>query len=592
MAASTHWLATGTAQAVLERGGNAVDAAVAAGFVLHVVEPHLNGPAGDLVGIISDGESNPQSADRVRHQPAVICGQGQAPAAASIEHFASLGLDHVPGAGALAAVAPGSVPAWLHLLATRGTWDIADLLTFAIEYAEDGHAASEQLCGVIERMAPHFTDHWTTSVQVWMPDGVPVPGQLIRNPAYARTLRRLLEAADLAAPATADNRLARIDAVRRAWQEGFVAEALADTAGTVHRHSDGRDYAGVLTVADQAAFQPVEEASVHLEFRGARIHKAGAWTQGPVLLQTLAILDQVEDSRLDPSTELGAHTIIEALKLALADRDAYYGPGCDDATVTTLLSPEYAAARAALIGDQAATQWRPGEVPGVSPFRPSAATARTGHTPDSPTTGEPTVRPTGATRGDTCHLDVVDRHGTLVSVTPSGGWLQSNPAVPELGFPLGTRLQMTWLDPASPSALGPGTRPRTTLSPTLVSLDGRPHVALGTPGGDQQDQWQLLYLLRTLVGGYTPQQAIDAPALHTTDMISSFWPRVRTPGGVVTEGRLGTDTIDGLRRRGHEVTIAPDWSLGRLSAVGRDPRTGEVWAAANSRGEQGYAAGR
>ena len=228
----------------------------------------------------------------------------------------------------------------------------------------------------------------------------------------------------------------------------------------------------------------------------------------------------------------------------------------------------------------------PGRTPYEAPLRAESPD------PDAEGVGEPTVARSGEARGDACHVDVVDRWGNLVSATPSGGWLQSSPHVPELGFCLGTRLQMTWLDEASPSALRPGRRPRTTLSPTLLLRDGVGVSALGTPGGDQQDQWQLSYLLRTLVGGWTPQQAIDAPTLHTTAMAGSFWPRRWTPRGVVAEDRLGADVLDGLAARGHAVATVAGWTLGRLSAVTRDPVTGELGAAANPRGEQGYAVGR
>ena len=330
-----------------------------------------------------------------------------------------------------------------------------------------------------------------------------------------------------------------------------------------------------------------------LEFRGTTVAKAGFWTQGPVLLQALAVLNRFDDARLDPSTAAGAHTVLEALKLALADRDGYYG----DHTGATqaLLTSAYAAERAALVGDTASHEFRPGRPADLRPHRPPLVTEPSGSSPKASAgagVGEPTVARSGETRGDTCHLDVVDRFGNMVSATPSGGWLQSSPTVPELGFCLGTRLQMTWLDPASPAALRPGRRPRTTLSPTMLLRGGEPVAALGTPGGDQQDQWQLLYLLRTLVGGYSPQQAIDAPALHTTSVVGSFWPRVWEPGGAVVERRLGGAVIDELRRRGHRVTVSPDWSLGRLSAVTREPATGRLGAAANSRGAQGYAAGR
>ena len=207
--------------------------------------------------------------------------------------------------------------------------------------------------------------------------------------------------------------------------------------------------------------------------------------------------------------------------------------------------------------------------------------------------GEPTVTvASGQTRGDTCHVDVVDRWGNMVSATPSGGWLQSSPAVPGMGFCLGSRMQMFWLDDGLPSTVAPGRRPRTTLSPTLVLRDGRPVMACGTPGGDQQDQWQLLFLLRHLVGGAELQAAIDAPTWHTTSFPGSFYPREMAPGGLVVEDRLGDDVITELGRRGHDVTRAGGWSLGRMCAVAVDPATGLLSAAANPRGAQGYACGR
>ena len=579
MAASTHWVSTAVAQSVLERGGNAFDAAVAAGFVMHVVEPHLNGPGGDLVALIA-----PVDAD-----VAVVVGQGPAPAKASIEHYRSLGLDSVPGSGALAAAVPGAVEAWLWMLREHGTWEIADVLAYAIHYAEVGQPLVPQACQTIATMAEHFKRHWPTSADLWLIDGrAPEPGTVMRNPAYATTLRRLLAAA------ARGTREERIDAVRHEWKRGFVAEEAAACAAQVHRHSDGGDYAGVLEAADFAGFDAGAEQPVTLDFRGYQVCKAPFWTQGPVLLQALAILDNFDDADLDPSTERGVHTIVEALKLAMADRDAYYGDvAADDELLRYLISPEYAKTRAALISEVASGEFRPGGIPGVTPFLPPLRepTPAEEYRP-ALGTGEPTVRPAGAMNGDTVHLDVVDRWGNMIAATPSGGWLQSNPTMPGLGFCLGTRLQMTWLDPQSPSALTPGKRPRTTLTPTILSRDGKAVSALGSPGGDQQDQWQLSYLLRTIGGGYTPQQAIDAPMFHTTALIGSFWPRPWTRRGVVVEERLGAEVIEGLRRRGHDVTVSGPWSLGRLSAVGRDPETGLLSAAANPRGMQGYAAGR
>ncbi|MDT9594993.1 gamma-glutamyltransferase [Nocardioides zeae] len=580
MAASTHWLASASAQSVLERGGNAFDAAVCAGFVLHAVEPHLNGPGGDLVGIVAPAGG----------QPVVLCGQGPAPRAATIERFAAEGLDVVPGSGALAAAVPLGVDALLLLLETHGTWELADVLAPAIHYLERGHVAGPQLAAVLATMAPHFVEHWPASAETWLPGGsAPQAGELVRNPAYAATLRRLTALGG-------DDREARIRAARHELREGFVAEAIVEHCGRPHRHATGGDHGGLLTREDLASGAASFEDALGVDFRGVRVSKAPAWSQGPVLLQALAVLDYFADADLDPSTARGVHTVAEVLKLVLADRDAWYGDGADPEVLAVLLSPEHARARAQEVGERASLELRPSAVAGREAYLPVAGTSAVapvgGATGRVVGVGEPTVARNGTTRGDTCHVDVVDAAGNLVSLTPSGGWLQSSPTVPELGYCLGTRLQMSWLDPASPSRLEPGRRPRTTLSPTVLSVDGVPVGALGTPGGDQQDQWQLLYLLRTIVGGYAPQAAIDAPAFHTTAMIGSFWPRTWEPGGLVVEARLGDDVIAELRERGHVVTVSGDWTLGRLSTTGRDPGTGVLHAAANPRGAQGYAVGR
>ena len=588
MTASTHYLATAAGQSVLERGGNAADAAVACAFVLHVVEPHLNGPGGDLTALIAPAGE----------EPYVLAGQGAAPAGATIGHYRSLGLDEIPGAGPLAAAVPGSVVAWLHLLATRGTWELRDVLSFALGLARDGHPVHENVVRVIDSVAPLFTEHWPTSAAQWMPEGrVPAGGDIITNPAWAQLLARLIAEGE-----STGTREERIQAAIDLWGR-VVGEAAEEFVATPTRHSDGRDHSGVLSAADLAAYAPAEEAPARLGFRGVDVVKAGAWTQGPALLMTLAILDAVaeadgDDRRLDPGTAMGIHTITEALKLALADRDAWFADpeGLDarglSVPLDELLSADYARERAALIGDEASREVRPGRPGGREPWMPPVRSVDDNPTP-LPGSGEPTLdRRTGAQRGDTCHLDVIDRDGFAISATPSGGWLQSSPTIPSLGFCLGTRLQMMWLDEASPSALMPGVRPRSTLSPTLIARDGRVVEALGTPGGDQQDQWQLLYLLRRLVGGYEPQQAIDAPMFHTDAMVASFAPRTVRPASLTVESRVGDEVIGELRARGHEVTVMGPWTLGRLSAVGVDPERGWLFAASNSRGAQGYAAGR
>ncbi|WP_405746103.1 gamma-glutamyltransferase [Streptomyces sp. NBC_01525] len=595
MAATTHWLASQSAMAVLEDGGNAFDAAVAAGFVLHVVEPHLNGPAGEVPILLAP------AGGPVR----VLCGQGPAPAGASIAHYTGLGLDLVPGTGPLAAAVPGAFDAWMLLLRDHGTRRLADVLRYAIGYAEHGHPAVERIGETVATVRDLFTTEWTTSAALYLPDGRPVaPGALLRNRPLAATWRRLTAEAEAAGP----GRETQIDAARRIWREGFIADALADFAARPAMDTSGERHTSTLTGDDLAAYTATYEDPVTHDWNGWTVAKAGPWSQGPAFLQQLALLPGTLPPYGGPEY---VHTLIEGCKLAMADREAWYGDAAD-VPVTTLLGDAYNAARRALITDTASHELRPGSPDGRTPrlarhARAAAAGAAAGAW--SPGAGEPTVGtglpraadpvtgPDGATRGDTCHLDIADGWGNLVSATPSGGWLQSNPVVPGLGFPLGTRLQMTWLEEGLPGSLTPGRRPRTTLTPSMALRDGVPVMAFGTPGGDQQDQWQVHFFLAVALrervrSGLDLQGAIDAPNWHNDSFPGSFHPRTMRPGAVTVESRIGPDVIDGLRRRGHHVTVGGPWSEGRLCAVARDPETGVLSAAANPRGMQGYAVGR
>ncbi len=392
MSASTHWLATASAQAVLERGGNAFDAVVAGAFVLHVVEPHLNGPGGDLVGIFATADDA---------TPTVLMGQGPAPAAATIDRYRAEGLDLVPGAGGLAAAVPGAVDAWLLLLRDHGTWELADVLDYAIGYARDGHALVPAAAATIGRVAHLFAEDWTTSADLWMPGGTPPSaGDVVRNPAYAALLDGLVHASCTVRDDGPVGRAARIDAARHEWKTGIVAHEASAFLASAHRHSDGGRHAGVITADDFAAFDAGYEPAVTRAFRGRTIAKAGAWTQGPALLQTLGMLEPLADDLLDPSQEAGAHTILEAQKLSFADRDSWFGD--DDVDLDALLSADYLAERRALIVDSASTTFRPGAVGGRAPAPPLLRTSAV----TAVGTGEPTVAKTGETRGDTCHIDV------------------------------------------------------------------------------------------------------------------------------------------------------------------------------------------
>lgn len=576
MVSSTHWLASQSAMRILELGGNAFDAAAGAGFVLHVVEPHLNGPGGEVPAIIATANDP---------TPQVLCGQGAAPAGATIDHFRSLGLDLIPGSGPLAAAVPGAVDAWLLLLRDHGTRPLREILEPAIGYARNGHPIVGRVGTTVATVQELFTENWTTSAELWLRDGrPPQANSLFRNPTYADTLDRLLTTAETAG----SDRVAQIERARQTWREGFVADAIDRFSRLPHRDSSGEDHAGLITGDDLASYQASWEEPATLDWQGHTIAKTGPWGQGPALLQSLATLAELGDpADLELTSADGVHTVTEVMKLSYADREAWYGDGYD-VPLKTLLSPAYAAERAALVGAAASMDVRPGSPEGRTPVLASVAT---GNARLDATTGEPTVSADGATRGDTCHVDVIDRWGNVISATPSGGWLQSSPTIPELGFCLGSRLQMFWLEEGTASSLAPGLRPRTTLTPTLVLRDGRPVLACGSPGGDQQDQWQLLFLLRHLTGGQDLQEAIDAPAWHTTGFPSSFYPRASQLGGLVMESRLGEGVRDELIRRGHRVTEADPWSLGRLCAVRRES-DGVLSAGANPRGMQGYAVGR
>ena len=579
MVASTHWLASSAGMAVLESGGNAFDAAVAAGLTLQVVEPHLNGPGGEVPIIL-------HSAGRAK--TLLIGGQGPAPAAASIARFEELGLELVPGTGLLAACVPGAFDAWMLLLGEFGTLRLSEVMRYAIDYAGHGYPLVPRISDTISGVERLFRDEWTSSAEVYLRGtGVPPPGTLFSNPDLARIFRRIVEEAE----SRSANRDEQIQAARDAFYRGFIAETI-DKYVTSTRVMDtsGRRHAGVLSGDDFAAYRAELEGPATLDYHGYTVCKTGSWGQGPVFLQQLALLVGFDLASMGHNTVEYIHTVAECAKLAFADREAHYGdPRFVEVSPEALLHPSYAEERRALIEDDASYELRPGTAGGRSPRLPEQPAAAKG---DSAGAGEPTVPHADQSSGDTCHVDVVDRHGNMVSATPSGGWLQSSPVIPGLGFPLGTRAQMFWLTENLPNSLAGGKRPRTTLSPSLALRDGEPYLAFGTPGGDQQDQWSLNFFLSHVHFGLNLQEAIDAPNFHTEHFPSSFYPRTAAPGKIVVEDRLDPDVIAGLRARGHYLDVVDGWSLGRLSAVSRNAMDGSLRGAANPRGMQGYAVGR
>jgi gamma-glutamyltranspeptidase/glutathione hydrolase len=577
---------------MLEMGGNAFDGAVAAGFVLQVAEPHLNGPLGEVPIMFYDAQ---------RQKTEVICGQGTAPKKATIEYFQSLGIEQIPGTGLLAAAIPGAFDAWMLLLRDRGTLPLETILEPAIFYAEKGVPVVPRMVKAINAVKDWFLKEWPANADIYLPDGAaPALGSMLRNPALAETWKRTLTEAGK----TGSDRIARIDAARSTWKSGFVAKSIVEFCESQSfLDVTGRKNGGLISHDDLANWSATYEEPVSVDFNGYQVCKTGPWGQGPVLLQGLRLIEALGFDHLQNETSF-VHTLTEVMKMTYADRDTYYGdPDFVDVPLEQLLSEDYAKERAALIAKHANNEWRPGEWDGFGHAVDYAATC--GMELDSETLaalgiGEPTVAKhedvqeeiKAIVEGDTCHINVADRWGNIVAATPSGGWMESSPVIPELGFCLGTRLQMMRLDHDAPDSLQPGKRPRTTLTPTIVlDKSGKGYMGCGTPGGDKQDQWQLLFLVRHLALGMSPQEAIDAPGFYSTHWPDSFFPRQAFPGKLSVEGRLSAECKQELLSRGHDLVVEEDWADGYLSASYRLD-DGTLGAAASPRGQQVYAVGR
>lgn len=584
---STHWLATATGMAMLEKGGNAFDACAAAAFVLQVVEPHLVGPAGDMPAVFYSAQTK---------KVEVLCAQGPAPAAATIQAYKDLGIDIIPGDGLLSTVIPGAFGGWMTLLRDHGRLPLREVLEPAIGYFEHGHPMLPRVSDTIAGLSHLFTAEWPTSGAVYLPGGsAPRARELFRNTAAADTYKRILAEAE----AAGGDRQKQIQAAYDAWYKGFVAEAMdAFCRKTEAMDSTGRRHRGLLTAQDLAGWTPHYETPASVTYHGWEVFKIGPWGQGPVFLQTLKILEGIDLSAMGPASPEFIHHVAEAMKLAFADREAYYGdPDFVKVPLATLLSDDYARGRRELIGSDASLEIRPGSVPGfeqqVAQALANIRIAGQGGAKGGATVGEPTLASMVASsrRGDTVHIDVIDRWGNMVAATPSGGWLQSSPVIPELGFPLNSRAQAFFLEEGLPSSLAPGKRPRTTLTPTIAFENGEPRLAFGTPGGDQQEQWQLGLFLRRVHHGLNLQEAIDLPLFHTQHFPSTFYPREARPGHLTVEESVGEATLADLARRGHRLERAPAWTVGRLTAAEKSAN-GLLRAAATPRLMQAYAAGR
>ena len=548
--ASSHYLATESGFQILSHGGNAIDAAVATGFALHVVEPHMNSIGGECPILVYSAKDKRTYA---------ISGQGTAPEKATLEYFRKNRIKLMPGDGYLPATVPSSFDAWITCLSRFGTMTLQEVMAPAIRYAEDGIVVYPYLHAKIRQNARRFSSEWPSTARIFLPDGkAPAVGQVIKQPDLARTLRNLAEAGT-------------VEAARKYFYSGPIAQRIVEfIAAKAIRDATGKPHTGLLDIQDFTEYSTRIEETVSIEWKDFTIHKCGVWSQAPVFLQQLRLLEDFDLTKFGHNSVDYIHIITEVAKLAFADREAFYGdPLFSEIPLDHLLSRDYARERRKLIDmHRASMKLRPGE----------------GHIQLESKGRE-------GERGDTSHVDACDAEGNMISATPSGGWIHSSPVIEGLGFPLGTRGEMFDLREGHPNCIAPRKRPRTTLSPSLVTINRLPVLAFGTPGGDQQDQWTLQFFLNVSEFEMNLQSAIDAATFHTTHFPSSFYPRRAHPGELHLENRISLRIIDGLKQRGHKVVIEDGWSNGKVTAVSFDPSNRVISAAASSRIQSAYALG-
>jgi len=568
---SGHYLASAAGLKILQMGGNAIDAAAAMCFCEVLLEPNNCGLGGEVPTLIYSASEGRAYA---------VSGMGWSPATFSIEWCRENKIDLIPGDGYLPACVPSEVDTWAQALARFGTLGFAEVLQPAIELAEGGFALYAGLQKTISDNMGRWLEHYPATAKIYCPQGrVPEVGELIRNPDLAKTYRKIIVGEKAGRE---KSRINGLESGRDVFYRGEIAEHIVEY---IQNHpvidDSGQQHTGLLSVDDFADWQANVEDSVIYNYRGLDVHKCSSWTQGPVFLQQLAILEGFDLTAMGHNSEQYLHTWIECAKLAFADREAYYGdPEFDQVPFEVLLSKEYGQERSHLISSHASLVMRPGKVGSTLPdyvwgdvLADNLRYLDSNHV------------------GDTTHLDAIDAAGNMVASTPSGGWVQSSPVIAGLGFPLGTRGQMFYLNPHRPNALEPHKRPRATLTPSLVTRDGKPYMVFGTPGGDSQDQWTLQFFLNVVDFGMDLQSALDVPTVHSEHFPSSFYPRQAFPGRVAVENLIPERVLDGLRQRGHEIVYSGDYAHGKVMGIRYDSERGVIFGAVSRKGTIGYALG-
>ena len=534
---------------ILTQGGNAIDAGVATVLAAAVTEQSRFGLGGEMPLLV-----------KLAGKPVVaVSGIGTAPAKATVEFYQSRQPEPweeesnkppIPVYGIRAAPLPGVFDGLILALSRYGTMSFAQVVAPAIEYT-GGFPIAEEFASFI-RSYQRILELWPASKDFFMPGGIaPERGTILREPTLGKTLRALVAVEKK----TPGSRAVKLRAVRDYFYKGALARQLA----TFSEHNGG-----LITYRDLAAFHAEIDKPRSTTYRGYEIVKPGFWTQGPVMLEMLNLLEGYDLRSMGHNSPEYLHTVVEAAKLAFADRDRYYGdPKFSHIPEEILLSKDYAAERRKLIDPaHASMEHRPGTFGGPLPMEKiSTASIWPAH--------------------DTTCVNAVDRHGNVFSATPSGAWLPSVIAG-ETGIPFSMRMQTFVMTPGHANQLAPGKRPRVTLSPTIVLKDGKPFLALSTPGGDNQDQALLQVLLNIIEFGMSPQEAVEAPRFQTEHFYSSFGNHEFTPGKLNLEGRIAKSTADKLTALGHAVTLSGDWSNSSAPTVikvsdgvldgGADPR--------------------
>lgn len=576
---SGHYLATAAGFRIMENGGNAIDSAAAMGFCLNLLEPHQNGLGGEVPIIFYSASEK---------KPFVISGQGWIAEKFTIDWCREHGIDLIPGDGYLPACVPATVGTWAVAVERFGTKSFSEILAPAIELAENGFPVYEDLHNYLQIQESRIKELYPSTCDIFYPGGrIPKVGEIIRNPDYANTLKLMCDAEK---SAKGKGRSEGIRAARDVFYKGEIAEKIIDFISTNPvLDASGKSHAGLLSRDDFADWHAEVEDPISIKYRNLDVHKCSSWTQGPVFLQQLRLLEGFDLKEMGHNTPEYIHTVVECAKLAFADREAFYGdPKFDNVPLDVLLSRKYADKRRDRISGEASMNIIPGD-PGTKLPEYNLFDVRRDNRRALGLNPIVNNGPDIKADSDTTHLETVDRNGNMVAAITSGGWIHSSPVIPGLGFALGTRGQMFYLNPDRPNSLAPRKRPRTTLTPTLVTKNGEPLMAFGIRGGDSQDQWTLHFFLNYIEFGMDIQSALDAPHMHTEHMPGSFYPRTAFPGKVNLDSRIPDEVKKDLENRGHKINLM-DYRL-RGMCVMRDSETGTLSGAVCSESEYGQAMG-